>query len=204
MMFTARLLRLARTADARIAPRPRVHVRRGEKVPSLEAQLGLHTEPWLNKLGHSKGNCVYAWRDSKMTEDLVKTLSGKDNLVEAQAWVGKLGACIRPVLAHKNARGWAIESYKKNWPRVNTDGDSSLSLSMRRAGEWVVQYEINLLNGDLSASSLHAVARSSGPPRHRRATLFCSRRCTIKFPVLRPYPRDARLGRDPPPGPRYV
>ena len=204
MTFAARLLALAATASAIITPRPRVHVRRGDKVPSLEAQLGLHTEPWLNKLGHSTGSCVFTWRDNMTTEDLVKTLSGKDNLVKAQAWVGELGALLRPVLAHKNARGWAIESYFKNWPRVNTDGDSSLSLSMRRAGEWVVQYEINLLNGDLSASSLHAVARSSGPPRHRCATFFCSRRCTIIFPVLRPYPRDARRGRDPPPGPRYV
>ena len=163
MPFTARLLALAATASALIAPRPRVqHPSRKER--GLQYQLDLNTEPWLNKLGHSRGCAVYTWRDSKQTQDLVKTLSGNDNLVEAQDWVGKLGALLRPVLAHKNARGWAIESYKKNWPRVNTDGDSSLSLSMRRAGEWVVQYEINLLNGDLSASSLHAVARSSGPP----------------------------------------
>ena len=75
MTFTARFLLLAATADAIIKPRPRVHVRRGEKVPSLEAQLGLHTEPWLNKLGHSTGSCVFTWCDSKTTEDLVKTLS---------------------------------------------------------------------------------------------------------------------------------
>ena len=44
MTFTARLLALAATASAIITPRPRVHVRRGDKVPSLTAQLGLHTE----------------------------------------------------------------------------------------------------------------------------------------------------------------
>ena len=87
-----------------------------------------------------------------MTEDLVKTLSGKENLVKAQAWVGELGALLRPVLAHKNARGWAIESYFKNWPRVNTDGDSSLSLMMRDAGLSARDGKIHLLKRDLTAS----------------------------------------------------
>ena len=190
---------LATTASAFVTPRQHVKT-------SLKAQLQGQNGKWLDKLGHAGGDSSsqYKWRDSKRTEDLLKTMSGEECLVKAQAWAGDLGAWIRPLLCNPAARGYGIETYIKNWPRVNTDGDSSLSLSMRRAGEWVVQYEINLLNGDLSASSLHAVARSSGPPRHRRATLFCSRRCTIKFPVLRPYPRDARVGRDPPPGPRYV
>ena len=177
MPFTARLLALAATASALIAPRPRVqHPSRKER--GLQYQLDLNTEPWLNKLGHSKGNCVYAWRDSKMTEDLVKTLSGKDNLVEAQAWVGELGALLRPVLAHKNARGWAIKSYKKNWPRVNTDGDSSLSLGLREAGLRVRDAEINLLKRDLTASSklLHAVVRARRGLHAIDATRFRPRR----------------------------
>ena len=152
MTFTTRCLLLATTANALIAPRPRVHVRRGKKVPSLQYQLDLNTEQWLDKLGHSKGMSVFTWHDSKTTEDLVKALSGNDNLVEAQAWVGELGALLRPVLAHKNARGWAIESYKKSWDRVNTDGDSSLSLGLREAGLRARDAKINLRQGDLTAS----------------------------------------------------
>jgi hypothetical protein len=187
---------LATTASAFVTPRKHVKT-------SLKAQLQGQQGKWL---GHAGGDSSseYKWCDGVKTEDLLKTMSGEESLVKAQAWAGDLGAWIRPLLCNPVARGYGIETYIKDWHRVNTDGDSSMSLAMRRAGEWVVQYEINLLNGDLSASSLHAVARSSGPPRHRRATLFCSRRCTIKFPVLRPYPRDARLGRDLRPGPRYV
>jgi len=160
---------LAATASAIITPR------QGLDKASLKAQLKGQQGAWLNKLGHDSGDgsSMYKWRDSGKIEDLLKTMSGEECLVKAQAWAGDLGAWIRPLLCNPAARGYGIETYIKGWPRVNTDGDSSLSLAMRRAGEWVVQYEINLLNGNLSASSLHAVARSSGPPRHRRdAFLF--------------------------------
>ena len=160
---------LAATASAIITPR------QGLDKASLKAQLKGQQGAWLNKLGHDSGDgsSMYKWRDSGKIEDLLKTMSGEECLVKAQNWAGDLGAQIRPLLCHPAARGYGILTYIKNWNRVNTDGDSSLSLAMRSAGEWVVQYEINLLNGDLSASSLHAVARSSGPPRHRRdAFLF--------------------------------
>ena len=159
---------LATTASAFITPRPHVKA-------SLKDQLKGQNGKWLNKLGHAGGNSSskYKWCDEPKIEDLLKTMSGEECLVKAQNWAGDLGAQIRPLLCNPAARGYGIETYIKNWPRVNTDGDSSLSLSMRRAGEWVVQYEINLLNGDLSASSLHAVAHSSGSPRQRRdAFLF--------------------------------
>lgn len=160
---------LAATASAIITPR------RGVDKTSLKAQLKGQQGAWLNKLGHAGGDSSskYKWHDSGRTEDLLKTMSGEECLVKAQNWAGDLGALIRPLLCNPAARGYGIETYIKDWHRINTDGDSTLSLAMRRAGEWVVQYEINLLNGNLSASSLHAVARSSGPPRHRRdAFLF--------------------------------
>ena len=66
MTFGARLLALAATASALIAPQPRVqHPSRKER--GLQYQLDLNTEPWLNKLGHSRGSDVYSWCDSKMT-----------------------------------------------------------------------------------------------------------------------------------------
>ena len=160
---------LAATASAIITPR------QGLDKASLKAQLKGQQGAWLDKLGHKGGDSssMYKWRDSGKIEDLLKTMSGEECLVKAQNWAGDLGAQIRPLLCHPAARGYGILTYIKNWPRVNTDGDSSTSLAMRRAGEWVVQYEINLLKGNLSASSLHAVAHSSGSPRQRRdAFLF--------------------------------
>ena len=97
---------LATTASAFITPRPHVKT-------SLKAQLKGQQGAWLDKLGHKGGDSssMYKWRDSGKIEDLLKTMSGEECLVKAQAWAGDLGAWIRPLLCHPAARGYGIVTY---------------------------------------------------------------------------------------------
>ena len=75
---------------------------------------------------------------------LLRCLSGKSSLRDAFRVCGRVGAVISLIVCDAVSRGESLLLGATNWCRVNTDGDTFLSYSLRRAGYDVWKGRIDL------------------------------------------------------------
>ena len=108
---------------------------------------------WLDDLGLPKDDShLLRWCGDNRTRNVLRILSGLDDLRDAQAWNAGCGAAVREDWTASGSRGAAIVAGEKGLPRVHTDGNTVISLGLRSAAFVVDTAEVDL-RGDVSEMS---------------------------------------------------
>ena len=138
---------LARLARSRAAA-PKATLRRLASLAPLDAH-------WLDDVGvPPRDNDSYQlrWCGDSRTRNVLRILSGLDDLRDAQAWNAGCGAVVRKDWTASASRGVAIKAGEKDFDRVHTDGKTVIVLGLRSAAYVVAEAKV-CLRTDVSEMS---------------------------------------------------